>query len=275
MLDIAKKYQNKEFILANDLQVSPFKHTTPRHKLLDFLLRHPKLFKARLRDSVDRMTHEQLLQDSGIPIQPLNELVDLKKQVTLSNFLSRDGNVSAFELMAIVSIVADIQPKTVLEIGTFDGNTTLQVALNCQEDAVIHTIDLPNDPTETAMPVWTADLKYALDKAKHIRKYVGTAMEANIVQHFGDSTAYDFSKFTDQGLIDFCFIDGGHSYDCVKSDTENTFKHLSKNGVVLWHDFAPTCPGNFAYLCELNKLYPLVHIAGTTIVMHKSSFEQS
>jgi hypothetical protein len=42
----------------------------------------------------------------------------------------------------------------------------------------------------------------------------------NVVQLFGDSTKYDFSK------IDFsmALIDGGHDYHTVKSDTLNLIR---------------------------------------------------
>jgi hypothetical protein len=38
------------------------------------------------------------------------------------------------------------------------------------------------------------------------------------------------------GGVDFCFIDAGHSYECVKNDTEKAFSVLNHGGVVLWHD---------------------------------------
>ena len=49
-----------------------------------------------------------------------------------------------------------------------------------------------------------------------------------IVQHLGDSASYDFGKFSSEGQIEFCFIDGGHSYEIVKNDTEKVFPLMKK-----------------------------------------------
>jgi len=46
---------------------------------------------------------------------------------------------------------------------------------------------------------------------------------------------FDFRPFHDK--VDLCFIDGGHSEECVKSDTKNAFRMVKKGGVIIWHDF--------------------------------------
>ena len=42
---------------------------------------------------------------------------------------------------------------------------------------------------------------------------------------------------------DFCFIDGGHSYECIKADTENSLRILSSNGAIVWDDYT-VCRGS-------------------------------
>jgi len=170
--------------------------------------------------------------------------------------------------MVIASVIAKRRPKRLLEIGTFDGNTTLQMALNSPDDAIIHTIDLPAGEFETSAPVLESDLQFMADEKKQIRKFQGTSIEQKVRQHFGDSTDYDFMKFTKEGPLDFIFVDGGHSYACVKSDTENALNSLSENGCILWHDFTPHFGGVFQFLQELGKTLPLTHIAGTNLVIY-------
>ena len=195
-------------------------------KSVKYALTHP----AEIHHEIYRKLH-----DSKIVQRELFSLSDPKQSVTLSNYASRDGNVSSFELLALCHLIASSQPKTLLELGTFDGNTTLQMALNAPPSSLIHTLDLPSSQTEA--PIDLEDLKYVQDEHKHLRKFMNTSVEKKIHQHFGDSTTYDYQLF---GTPDFVFIDASHSYACVKSDTENVLRILSPGGMVLWHDFTPT-----------------------------------
>ena len=203
---------------------------------------------------------------SKLEKKELYSLVDPKCAVTLSNYASRDGNVSEFELLAIAHFVASFQPRILLELGTFDGNTTLQMALNSPLDARIHTLDLPESCTEAYLDPF--ELKYVQDKKKKERKFLETHVSKKICQHLGDSTSYDFKLFGNPDLI---FIDASHSYVCVKSDTENALKILNKGGIILWHDFTPQWMGVWRYLQELAHVLPLIHIKNSSLVFYKSN----
>lgn len=228
-------------------------------KAIGYAIASPSILKK----TINYLYTESALKKSSLKQKNLTEITDIHKTIKLQNFIARDGNVSYFELMAIASIIATHKPKHLLEIGTFDGNTTVQMALNSPLDAVIHTIDLPLENSATTIPSLKNDLKFIHDQDKQIKKYRG--VERTITQHFGDSTTYDFNEF---GLIEFCFIDGGHSYECVKSDTEKTLKILAPNGVIVWHDFTPNWPGIYRYLNELSQTLPLIHISETNLAIY-------
>lgn len=229
-----------------------------------FLKLRKKGFRKRFFQS--DFFFEQVRADSKIPRKNLSEIVQCPK-IKLENFLSRNGNLSPEELMVIASIVAAYQPKRILEIGTFDGNTTLQMALNAPEEAKIYTLDLPRGEVMTKEPVLDSDLQFISDEKKNQRKFESTEVAHKIEQHFGDSTKLDFSLFSKEGPLDLIFIDGGHSYECVKSDTENALKILSDKGIILWHDFTPSFGGVYRYLNELFENLSLIHIAGTNLVI--------
>jgi predicted O-methyltransferase YrrM len=247
--------------------VKVYNKQTRRLEAMVYAMRCPSALKKTLQNAISFLYQESINRNSLIKQKPLNEIVSTHPQIILQNFISRGGNVSYIELLSIASILAQKKPRRLLEIGTFDGNTTLQMGLNTTEEAIIHTIDLPPGTTDTLLPVLEEDITYIQDLDKRIRKYVGSPIEKKVIQHFGDSTCYDFTQFTSSGLIDFCFIDAGHSYECVKSDTEHTLKIMSPEGIIIWHDFTPNCPGVYKYLSELSATLPLIHIAGTTLVM--------
>jgi hypothetical protein len=66
---------------------------------------------------------------------------------------------------------------------------------------------------------------------------------------------------------DLCFIDGGHSYECIKADTETALKILAPNGVIVWDDYAWFIDGVSQYLTELRNSLPLYRIAGSQLVI--------
>jgi len=237
-----------------------------------FLLKFLRKKNLRKRFFQSDFFFQQVLQESPILRKSLSELVEDSHRVIFENCFSRNGNLTFYEMLVLVSFVVKRDPKRILEIGTFDGNTTLQMALNASENAIVHTIDLPMGKYETCQPVLESDIQFIKDEGKNRRKFEKKAVAHKIRQHFGDSTNYDFSKFTTEGPLDFIFIDGGHSYQCVKSDTENALKVLSENGCIFWHDFTPLFGGIFQFLCELSREVPLIHIDGTNLVFfHRSN----
>ena len=66
----------------------------------------------------------------------------LGTKVGMTQVYDVDGNMAPHELETVASIVATVKPKRIFEIGTFDGRTTLNMALNAP-DAQIYTLDLP------------------------------------------------------------------------------------------------------------------------------------
>jgi predicted O-methyltransferase YrrM len=146
-----------------------------------------------------------------------------------------DTSATVLETTVVSAIARHLDAKRVLEIGTFDGNTTLALAANTADDARITTVDLPPD--------WNGQMQ--LDVPPRFvnvtnRERVGSQaregeLTPKIRQVFGDSATLDWSKLG--GPFDLIFIDGCHFYDYVVSDTRNALKHVAPNGVVVWHDY--------------------------------------
>lgn len=67
---------------------------------------------------------------------------------------------------------------------------------------------------------------------------------------------------TDDGLIDFLFIDGNHSYEGVKADWINWSPHVRSGGVVAFHDTWPNFdrhePGVVKWVDELRRHLPTI-----------------
>lgn len=176
------------------------------------------------------------------------------------------GNVSLTELLVLADSIRKYSPRVLLEIGTFDGRTTLNMAANSADDAKIYTLDLPVQTlTETKWPLLTDEIS-AVGQYKRTLRFQGSDCEHKIVQCFGDSATFDFSGFAEK--VDFAFIDGSHQYDYVLNDTQKVLSVVKgKGSIVFWHDYAAWDDVTRA----LNEMYSsgqlrgLRHIKGTTL----------
>ena len=67
--------------------------------------------------------------------------------------------------------------------------------------------------------------------------FTGSELENKIDVIFQNSLDFDETQYNN--FFDLIFIDGGHTYSVVKSDTEKAFKMVNKSGIILWHDYVP------------------------------------
>lgn len=145
----------------------------------------------------------------------------------------------------------------IFEIGTCEGRTTLNLALNAPGCRIL-TLDLPAGE-KTLFNTEPGERHY-IDKALSGQKYLDYADRfpdavGRITQLYGDSARYDYRPY--EGACDMVFVDGSHAYEYVLKDT----------GVIVWHDYG-FWPGVTQALEELeckDKL-GLRHIKGTSLV---------
>lgn len=176
----------------------------------------------------------------------------------------KDGGISHLELYLICAIVRHIKAKNMFEIGTFDGTTTLHLALNSEADARIFTLDLPQSLiSDTKFALLESDKIY-IDKSQPGERFKGLDLEHKIEQLLGDSATFDFSPFYQK--MDLVFVDGSHQYEYVKVDSENAFKMLRPGGVIIWHDYI-TFDGVTKFVEELSHEESLYHIKDTSLVI--------
>ncbi|MDD5193709.1 MAG: class I SAM-dependent methyltransferase [Candidatus Nanoarchaeia archaeon] len=178
----------------------------------------------------------------------------------------KDGSLTSLkEFEALVSLCKLSNPKNIFEIGTFEGYSTYTLVKN-SEDSIIYTLDLPNKNIILKYNVGDLNQKYISQNKQII--FLNKIEKSRIKQLYGDSAVFDFKKFYDK--MDFIFIDGSHTYEYTKNDTEKAFKMIRKNGVVVWHDYNPKYwKGTVKYLDELALTKNLYHIEDTYLVFYK------
>ncbi len=239
----------------------------------------------RLRTSIYRHVREILSEEEWrgqqgpfLPQEPVETILATASGVQLVQPRCNNGNVSATELLVIAALVARRSPQVCFEVGTFDGNTTLQLAANSAKDGLVLTLDLPVD-TPLPRQIAEGDGQFIKSVVREQRRYRDTAWARKIIELFGDSMTFDFKAAVGDTFLDLAFVDGSHSYEYVKNDTERLLPCLAKDGVLIWHDYCRSWPGVVSYLNQLGRSLPLKHVAGTSIVYlernNSPSFERA
>lgn len=196
-------------------------------------------FTLGVGDARNRRLIQQLATQFGhrdgdaprLPIVPIDRITSPATQIALPEPLAADGNVTLLELLVLSRLVRERRPRSVFEIGTFDGRTTLALAMNAPDDAIVHTLDLPPH-TATDLAIEPAERAF-IDKPKSGTRFLGTNAAKNIRQLYGDSATFDFTPFS----ADFVFVDGSHAYEYVLSDSERALSLIRGSGTIVWHDY--------------------------------------
>lgn len=161
-------------------------------------------------DVLVRLLIEELLEELNLKMPKNINLEALHE--------GKRGSLLPYEIKTIATITKALRPKNVLEIGTYEGRTALNIAINLSKNSRLYTIDLPQGESSS----------FKVGKFFH-----GSKIANKIQQIEADSTKFDFSKLP---RMDMIFIDGAHGYYPVLSDTQNAMKILNKNGIILWDD---------------------------------------
>lgn len=169
-----------------------------------------------------------------LPMVAASEVLELDGPLALHEAVAADGNVSLLELAILARSVVVAQPRVLLEIGTYDGRTTLNLAANAPADARVFTLDLPatNAPE---LSVAEGDKRY-INKPASGARFAGTALGSRITQLFGDSATFDFKPYA--GKVEWMFIDGAHSAEYVRNDSRVAREVMAATGGwIFWHDY--------------------------------------
>ena len=207
--------------------------------------------------------------DIGIPVIQLGKIIGARKPaVHLQVKRDEEGVLPSDQALVLAAILVAENPTSILEIGTFVGSTTRLIAENCPH-AVVHTVDLPLDFTvasakESPLP---KDDFQLISRRVVGREFSGQPCQSRIVQHLADTAEWDFSE---AGSPTFFFIDGSHTYEYCKNDSEKCFELCRGNGVFLWHDCDWNHPGVIRCLMEWRSMGRDVRrIAGTPLAYFK------
>jgi predicted O-methyltransferase YrrM len=165
------------------------------------------------------------------------------EHITLGCLHPRFGHMLVFDSLIFLSLLAKLVPGPIVEFGTFTGRTTYNMAINTRQQ--IYTIDIGSGGDEEYE-------KYVVGEAFTDKNI------PNIHYLIGDSRTVPIPvEPHTAGLV---IIDGGHSYDVVKSDSRRAFDLIRSDGIIVWDDYHASWPGVLKAVNELADTHTLIHL---------------
>jgi predicted O-methyltransferase YrrM len=179
--------------------------------------------------------------------------------------LPNPGMFNPIEHLCYLALITGLfQPKVIFEIGTYRGRTALNFALNSPPDCEVYTLDLPpGSPQTAAHNVWDKNLVKRADPGADYRNKNDSE---KITQLYGNSVSFDYTPYL--ARADIVFVDGGHDFQTVLSDTQNALRIARPGGVVVWDDFANYGDYNDVTRAVL-RCVPAVQIAESQLAIYR------
>jgi predicted O-methyltransferase YrrM len=164
-------------------------------------------------------------------------LIDPAKPLKMVPWIFRFGHTTEQGNAAFLCLLASRSNGPIVEFGTFIGRTALNMSLNTQHP--IYTIDsgVPDDPRYGDYVPGEDFIDADIANKPHLL--------------LGDSRTVDIP--VKPHTAGFVYVDGGHSYEVVKSDSARALELVHPDGFVVWDDYHGTWPGVIRALDELSE----------------------
>jgi hypothetical protein len=176
------------------------------------------------------------------------------------------GGTQVDELAILAAVACALQPSAVFEIGTFFGRTTSVFILNAP-NARVFSVDLPLDTRpESLSGTGYLDTDVVLVTRRRVGALLhDVGLAGQYTQILCDSRTLDPSGHA--ASVELAFIDGAHTAEYVRNDTEKVAAMMAERGLVFWHDYGGV--GRFgdltAYLEMLARRIDVYRVPGTTL----------
>lgn len=200
----------------------------------------------------------------SLPSVNLEQLATEKcVRVSAAIFSGIPASISQQEALTLAVLMRSLKARRVFEFGTYKGVSTTQLLLNSEPGSEILTLDLPDeeDPDYALVIGKASEREIAAERGKGA--LIPDDLKPAVTFLRQDSAKFDPAPYASS--MDLVFVDGAHSADYVRNDSEKGWKMLRPGGVIVWHDCLPNHPDVVRYVknCEFGAR----RILGTSMAM--------
>jgi hypothetical protein len=173
--------------------------------------------------------------------------IDFSRSGELLYPFPRDQGILPQELIVLNKVVKHFQAKRVVEFGTAEGRTALNIAAHLPPDGEIITLDLPDISGKNAVGRLLKD----------------QPQKAKIKQVFVSVDSWDFRPFRASAEIVFC--DACDLLPGLGAEAYQAFSLIKPGGVIFRHDYS-SAEGPTKFWNWLATHLPIVYIEGTCML---------
>lgn len=184
------------------------------------------------------------LKENSAKCRIIDDHIDLAFSFGFSPFTIRPSQIR-WEISQLIRTLAELAPKTVLEIGTANGGTFYLFTKVASPDATLISIDLPGGPFGGG---------YHARKMPFYQSFGSAGQKIHLLRmnSHDETTLREVERILGGLKVDFLSIDGDHSYGGVKRDFQMYSRFVETGGIIAFHDICPHPPET---LCEVNKFW--------------------
>jgi predicted O-methyltransferase YrrM len=206
-----------------------------RQKLALARLEQAPCNTAPLAADIDRHTLKTIFSSQQID----REWPDVEREIAALGTTDKAGGVNPGDRRAIYYLVRYFHPRSILEIGTHIGASTVHAAAalraNQSEDPTnpyrLTTVDIIDVNDARSRPWIRHGSTYS---PWEMVTRIGVANRVTFV------TARSLAYFSSSDIrYDFVFLDGDHSATAVYQEVTTALRVLNPGGVILMHDYFP------------------------------------
>jgi hypothetical protein len=193
-----------------------------------------------------------------IPSREIDQVfpeIDFSRSTEVLFPFPRGLGVLPQELIVLTKVVNHLRAKRVVEFGTAEGRTALNIAAHLPPDGEIITLDFPPIPGKNEIGFF----------------YKGQTQEAKIKQVFASIDAWDSGPYRASAEIVFC--DACDLLPGLAAEAYQAFSLIKPGGTIFRHDYS-TAEGPTKFWNWLATQLPIVHIEGTFLLCLRVNSEE-
>lgn len=149
------------------------------------------------------------------------------------------------EIESFAALIQDLNPKTILEVGTAKGGTLFLFSRLADPEAVVISIDLPGGLYGGGYPDWKTPVYKSFRQPKQ-------SIHLIRADSHSAETLDRVKSILRERKVDLLFIDADHSYEGVKRDFELYSPLVTAGGTIAFHDIVPHPP---SYGCGVDVFW--------------------
>jgi hypothetical protein len=182
-----------------------------------------------------------------VAVQEVFPEIDFTRSPELLYPFPRELGIHPHELMILAHVVRYLHPRRVIEFGTAEGRTALNLALHLPPEGEVITLDFPPIPgkNEVGYFYWDQPLK------------------SKIKQVFSGVEDWDVNPYRASAEIVFC--DACDQLPGLAAEMTQAFAVVKPGGVIFRHDYG-SAEGPTLFWNRISRELPVRHLEGTTLV---------